>query len=390
MLQQLLDYVENNATVVHNVFLSYQSMEKKLILGSELWDELETFSEKSNNKELLSSPLASGLKSAQEALTANSSLYLDIRPQVAKRHYLRYDFSERSIVEVSVEEFLTFKESLVTGKDDNFTLEIDLAPFERDFAKMNQVRSIGHGVEFLNRRFSSRLAYNLTKGEELLLSFLQVHGYNHQPFMVNERINRVADLREALVTGMEYLDNQPEDAQWSSLKNRLCELGFEPGWGRNRSGIKKSFSMLADLLEAPDPTSLEKFLSRIPMIFNVVILSPHGFFGQENVLGLPDTGGQIVYILDQVRALEKEMQKLIFNQGLDIRPQILIVTRLIPECGETSCDQPEEFVQGTDNVRIIRIPFRNANGEIIPQWISRFEVWPYLERFAKETEVNDY
>ena len=30
------------------------------------------------------------------------------------------------------------------------------------------------------------------------------------------------------------------------------------------------------------------------MIFNVVILSPHGYFGQSNVLGLPDTGGQIV------------------------------------------------------------------------------------------------
>lgn len=30
----------------------------------------------------------------------------------------------------------------------------------------------------------------------------------------------------------------------------------------------------------------------------MVILSPHGFFGQSNVLGLPDTGGQVVYILD--------------------------------------------------------------------------------------------
>ena len=43
------------------------------------------------------------------------------------------------------------------------------------------------------------------------------------------------------------------------------------------------------------------------MIFNVVILSPHGYFGQSGVLGMPDTGGQVVYILDQVRALEHEM-----------------------------------------------------------------------------------
>ncbi len=29
------------------------------------------------------------------------------------------------------------------------------------------------------------------------------------------------------------------------------------------------------------------------MGFKVVILSPHGFFGQQNVLGKPDTGGQV-------------------------------------------------------------------------------------------------
>jgi sucrose synthase len=28
------------------------------------------------------------------------------------------------------------------------------------------------------------------------------------------------------------------------------------------------------------------------------------------------------------------------------------------------------------------VPFRSASGEVIPQWISRFEVWPYLEQFS--------
>jgi hypothetical protein len=45
------------------------------------------------------------------------------------------------------------------------------------------------------------------------------------------------------------------------------------------------------------------------MIFSIAILSPHGWFGQANVLGRPDTGGQVVYILDQVRALEEEMRR---------------------------------------------------------------------------------
>lgn len=134
--------------------------------------------------------------------------------------------------------------------------------------------------------------------------------------------------------------------------------------------------LLLDILQAPDPSTLETFLGRVPMVFNVVILSPHGFFGQANVLGLPDTGGQVfviimllrtikldmyavfsatyrpidsihfclsfymlnaiqhksflylqvVYILDQVRALESEMLVRIKKQGLDFTPRILIVS----------------------------------------------------------------
>ncbi|RYR09369.1 hypothetical protein Ahy_B05g077664 isoform B [Arachis hypogaea] len=64
------------------------------------------------------------------------------------------------------------------------------------------------------------------------------------------------------------------------------------------------------------------------MVFNVVILSPHGYFAQDNVLGYPNTGGQVVYILDQVRALENEMLNRIKKQGLDITPRILIVSPL--------------------------------------------------------------
>ncbi|QHO11904.1 Sucrose synthase [Arachis hypogaea] len=70
------------------------------------------------------------------------------------------------------------------------------------------------------------------------------------------------------------------------------------------------------------------FFGRIPMVFNVVILSPHGYFAQDNVLGYPNTGGQVVYILDQVRALENEMLNRIKKQGLDITPRILIVSPL--------------------------------------------------------------
>ncbi len=386
ILQKFFKYAKENPELLHNVFSTYSQKFKDLILGSDLWDGLVEFCDDCENQELLSSPLGEIVKKAQEALTTPSWFYFVIRPRVASWFYLRYNLENRTLEKISASKFLSVKESLVTGVVDNFALEIDFAPFERDFPKMNQVQSIGHGVEFLNRRFSSRLTATSTSGNMLLYSFLRVHGYAGRPFMINDTIGNVQELRNALISAMDHLDSQPPEMVWDDLKTDLLQLGFEPGWGRTHAGIRKSFMLLLNLLEAPDHHNLEKFLGRIPMIFNLAILSPHGYFGQQNVLGLPDTGGQIVYILDQVKALEKEMQKRIYNQGLDIEPQILIVTRLIPEAGDTTCNIPIESVTGTDNVRIIRIPFRDKDGSVVPHWISRFEVWPYLEEFSKEAE----
>lgn len=52
-------------------------------------------------------------------------------------------------------------------------------------------------------------------------------------------------------------------------------------------------NILSDVLQAPDPAKLANLIARLPTIFNIVIFSPHGYFGQADVLGLPDTGGQV-------------------------------------------------------------------------------------------------
>lgn len=70
-------------------------------------------------------------------------------------------------------------------------------------------------------------------------------------------------------------------------------MGFERGWGDSAQRVSEMVHLLLEILQAPDPSTLETFLGRIPMVFNVVIVSPHGYFGQANVLGLPDTGGQV-------------------------------------------------------------------------------------------------
>jgi sucrose synthase len=384
MFLKLNEFYISNIDTVSVLFDRYRSLNKSLMLRSDLWDEFLQFCAEENLPELSNSLLGRALSKAQEAAIDVEFFYIAIRPKVAHWHYLRYCFATRELRETSVSNFLAFKEKLVMGNLQQPILEFDLEPFERDFPKMNQSRSIGHGVEFLNRVFSNKLSRNLSGGDQLIFSFLQVHGYGNQPFMINDRIKNVKEMGHALNDGLEYVQDQPKNNQWQDMAEYLQLLGFEPGWGRTRDQIERSFSRLANLLEAPDNENLERFISEVPMIFNIVVLSPHGFFGQENVLGLPDTGGQIVYILDQVRALEKEMQQRIFNLGLEIQPQVLIVTRLIPEAGDTTCNLAEEPVHDTDNVHIVRIPFRRKDGSVLPHWISRFEVWPYLERFADE------
>lgn len=121
-----------------------------------------------------------------------------------------------------------------------------------------------------------------------------------------------------------------------------------------------------------------------------------------------------MYILDQVRALESEMLHRIKQQGLDITPRILIVgscsltdsgivslvtatnslclffvlplrpqvTRLLPDAVGTTCNQRLEKVFGTEYSHILRVPFRTEKG-MVRKWISRFEVWPYLETYTE-------
>lgn len=388
MMQGLRDYLHEHREQVFLLLRHYSKLGRPFLLQSDLWDAFKDFCDQPDNQAICESALVDAIAHTQEAVVESPWVYLAIRPSIARWSFLRFHLDANEYEEIGVSEFQAFKERQVNGREhtDDWTLEVDLGPFNRDFPKLQEARSIGRGVEFLNRRLSSQLFDQIGKGDRRLLDFLRVHQCQGQQLMLNDRITTVPDLRLALRHAEDYLALKDDDAEWDRVGHRMQTLGFEPGWGRHVVRMRDTLHLLSDILEAPDPKNLELLLSRIPMIFNLVILSPHGFFGQANVLGLPDTGGQVVYILDQVRALEREMRRRIEEQGLDIEPQILIITRLIPEARGTSCDQRIEPVLGTKHARILRVPFRATTGEVLPQWISRFKVWPYLERFADDAE----
>ncbi|KAK9274830.1 hypothetical protein L1049_022082 [Liquidambar formosana] len=338
---------------------------------------------KGDQQKLHDGPFGDILKSTQEAIVLAPWVALAVRPRPGVWDYIRVNVNALVVEVLTPSEYLHFKEELVNGScNGNFVLELDFEPFNASFPRPTLSKSIGNGVEFLNRHLSAKLFHD-KESLHPLLDFLRAHHYKGKTIMLNDRIQNLNTLQHVLRKADEFLCTLTPDTPYSEFDHKFQEIGLERGWGDTAERVLEMIHLLLDLLEAPDPCTLETFLGRIPMVFNVVILSPHGYFAQDNVLGYPDTGGQVVYILDQVRALESEMLLRIKQQGLDITPQILIVTRLLPDAVGTTCGQRLEKVFGTEHSNIIRVPFRTEKG-IVRRWISRFEVWPYLETFTED------
>jgi len=386
MIETFDELLQQHREPIYLLFRRLKALNRQFLLWSDLVHEYEVFADMEVAAPLHDTKMGAIMRHCQEAVVHEPFVTLAIRSRVGRWSHIQVHTEELRCRGLTVSEYLDVKERLAANipEVERYVLEVDLSPFGRRFPKLKDARSIGRGVEFLNRHLSGRLFVDGGKGLGLLFNFLQVHQVNGQQLMLNGTLDGIDELRDALEKAMDALeDEEPGDG----VQRTLRRLGFEPGWGRTPARIRETMGLLLDILEAPSPTNLEAFLARIPMIFSIAILSPHGYFGQSNVLGKPDTGGQVVYILDQVRALEAEMRRSIYEQGLDIEPQIVILTRLIPEADDTTCDQRLEPVLGTENARILRVPFRTyEGGEVIPQWISRFEVWPYLERYAVDAE----
>jgi len=265
------------------------------------------------------------------------------------------------------------------------SLDINFAPFHRDIPDIDDPRSIGQGLKFLNRYLCDRLSADPDYWIEALFKVLQHQEFDGIPLLIGDRISSGTQLREAVLHVLQKVRQYPPDTPYSTLHPALQEFGFEPGWGNTATRVYETLELFDRLLTTPSPALLEAFVSRIPAFFRVVLVSIHGWVGQEEVLGRPETMGQVVYVLEQARQLEQQLQadvKLAGLSWLGIQPRVVILTRLIPNCEGTYCNQRLEKLEGTENGWILRVPFREFNPNVTQNWISKFEIWPYLESFA--------
>lgn len=382
-LKSIIELIEENKTDFFSYLNLVVSAQKKLCVKGDHFKFLMSFKKeiKNNNHNVVTEIV----KHISESVTLDNVVYLEIREVIGKSYHYSFNVEMCTYEEVSSKEFLIAKEKYVNPHSENNLLTLNFQSFYRKMPSVSDYKSIGKGFEYLNRYLSSKMFNEPENLRKVLFDFLFVHKYKSQQLILNDRINSHDELIKRIDKALSFLKNKKENEPYSKFKNQLQDIGFEPGLGNDAGKIVESLEQLRELMQAPDHELLKGFLSKIPMIFNIVTVSPHGYFGQQGVLGKPDTGGQVVYVLDQVKALEEEMLASIKNSGINANSKILILTRLIPNAEGTTCNKRLEKVFDTKNTYILRVPFRNGNRNVTDNWISRFEMWPYLEDFAEDS-----
>ncbi len=385
MKSAFLDFVER----YKNEFFSYLNRvaqnDKKLLVTGDL---LKIYNDNIENTSEENEEVCQMIELIQESIVVNYTIYLEIREKIGYSQFYIINLEGFSAETLSIKKYLKAKEYFVNPDSQNNILTLDFKPFYDEAPSVRDIKSIGSGVEYLNRFLSGQMINDTTKWRNQIFDFIRLHKHNSEQLILNDRLMNPDHLLTNIDKALKKLNEFDEEDSYQKVKHLLQELGFEKGLGKDVKTISDSLELLEGLMNTPDHINLKEFISRIPMIFNISIISVHGYFAQEGVLGMPDTGGQVVYILDQVKALEKALTESLQEAGLEILPKIIILSRLIPNAGNTTCNQRLEKVHGTQNSWILRVPFRTHNPKITDNWISRFEIWPYLEEFADDSYIE--
>ncbi|XP_058749112.1 sucrose synthase 5-like isoform X1 [Vicia villosa] len=370
-------------------FAKYLEKGRRIIKVHDLMEEMEqVLNDQRDKNQILEGNLGFLLSCTQEAIVDPPYVAFAVRQDPGVWEYVKVSSENLSVEPITSTDYLKFKERIYDEKwaNDENALEADFGAFDFPIPNLTLPTSIGNGLHFVSKFLTSRFSGKLAKTKPIY-SYLLSLNHQGESLMINDTLSSVAKLQMALTVADAFLSALPLDTPYHDFEPRFKQWGFERGWGDTAGRVKDTMRALSEILQAPDPINMEKFFSRVPTIFNVVIFSIHGYFGQADVLGLPDTGGQVVYILDQVRALEAEMLLRIKHQGLKVKPQILVVTRLIPDAQGTKCNQELEPIIDTQHSKILRVPFQTDKG-VLRQWVSRFDIYPYLERFTQDATTK--
>lgn len=335
--------------------------------------------------------LSARMDIAEEADFLDGTVIFVLREEPGLRRAYAVDLAggargDQAVRLLDVREFLRLRERLILGRPltGDIDFGIDFRPFQVLPEETGAQVDIGSGTQRLAGMIETALRDEPAELPPRLLAWLSGRQRGGKPLLFRTPPLEVIALRRRLRQAQELLSGLPASLPMADLDEQLAVLGLAPGWGRTAGRTRETLALLERLLRDPCAADLAALVNRLPLVARVLLVSVHGWFAQKDVLGRPDTGGQVVYLLDQARALEKHLRRVWREAGVEIEPEVLVLTRLIPEAAGSTCDQPLERIHGARRAAILRVPFRTPDGQPLRPWLSRFQVWPYLERFASE------
>ncbi|MGF1935306.1 MAG: sucrose synthase [Nostoc sp. ChiQUE02] len=377
-------------TALHQLIYALSASGKRYFLRNEILQAFADYCHQSQKPAYFfhSSSVGKLIQYTHEIILEEESSWFVIRPRIANQEVWKLTADLSQFEQMTPQALLDVRDRSVNRYQPHI-LEIDLHPFYESSPRIDDARNIGQGLAFLNRYLCSQLLTDPQYWVEMLFQALHGLQYDGTRLLLSDRIPSGIQLAKQLKQALKLLSERSPHEPCEKFRFDLQELGFEPGWGNTAARVCETLELLDRLIYSPEPGILEAFVARVPAVFRVVLISIHGWVGQEDVLGRNETLGQVIYVLEQARSLENELREQIKLAGLDqlgIKPHIIILTRLIPNCEETFCNLPLEKVQDTENAWILRVPFGEFNPAITNNWISKFEIWPYLEQFALDAE----
>ncbi|KAG6590059.1 Sucrose synthase, partial [Cucurbita argyrosperma subsp. sororia] len=203
---------------------------KGILQHHQLIAEFETIPEE-NRKKLADGAFGEVLRSTQESIVLPPWVALAVRPRPGVWEYIRVNVHALVVEQLQVAEYLHFKEELVDESlNGNFVLELDFEPFTASFPRPTLSKSIGNGVEFLNRHLSAKLFHG-KESLQPLLDFLRVHCHKGKTMMLNDRIQTLNAFQHVLRKAEEYLVTLAPATPYSEFALKFQEIGLERGWG---------------------------------------------------------------------------------------------------------------------------------------------------------------
>jgi sucrose synthase len=391
-MQQLIESVLHNAeeqAILQQLIHTLSRSDQRYFLKNEIIHAFADYCHKAHKPAHFfhASHLGNLIQYSHELLLEDEHIWLILRPWIGSQQIWCLDPGLTECELMSPKALLEARDRFVNRSQANL-FEIDVTPFYEHTPKIDDPRNIGQGLAFLNRYLSSQVLNDRSYWLETLFDVLHRHNYDGMPLLINDQIQSGEQLAEQIRQAIEILKAHDSEEPYQSVHSELQPLGFEPGWGNTVERSREMMELLDQMTKMPQPAILEAFVARFPSVFQVVLCSIHGWVGQD-YLGRSETLGQVAYVLDQARSLDRKLQEEIKLAGLDmlnIQPKVVILTRLIPNCEGTQCDLPLEKVDDTQNTWILRVPFREFNSKITDNWISKFEIWGYLESFAIDAQ----